>query len=554
MNKFRFSVKTQLALSFGVIVVLYLSIYSYSFLSLRDSKENTTAMTETYYPTVVKAFAFKLLMADSKSMAKTWRAIDVDHVDKQNLIVLHGTGYPDLKEELVDLVKSWPDTSVTAQFDSVFVLADSIISYESQLRVQLATVENYEGVNSMSDFALMMKVDDLMSFINRDHKLFDEKLSKLLVDIQNRADKSGVNIKDSSNSLITTSTILAVVLVLVCIVIAILMNRLVVNPVNKVKNILVDLSKGKVSDDSFTSLRNDEIGDMLNATEELTNGLKKTSSFAGEIGSGNLEAGFEPLSEEDVLGNSLLSMRSNLVKAEDEDQRRQEADDRRNWATVGQAKFAEILRNDNDNLEVLSYNIISNLVSYSGANQGGIFVIDETDEGQLLKLQAAYAYDRKKFMEKELHQGEGLVGQCWLEGEKIFLTEVPQGYMEITSGLGDASPDCILIVPLKVNNQIYGVIEIASFEVFKEHEVDFIEKISESIAVTISNVQVSVRTAKLLQDSQQLGEQLRAQEEELRQNTEEMLATQEEMGRKIGDLEQIVKDKDDQITSLNSKK
>jgi methyl-accepting chemotaxis protein len=157
-------------------------------------------------------------------------------------------------------------------------------------------------------------------------------------------------------------------------------------------------------------------------------------------------------------------------------------------------------------------------------------------------MAACFAYDRKKFLQKKIATGEGLVGRCYQEQEKIFLTEIPDDYIKITSGLGDDNPKCLLLIPLVYNNVIHGIIEIASFNVYRPFEIEFIERISESIAATISSVKANIQTSSLLEQSQQQAEEMAAQEEEMRQNMEELRATQEQSARREEDLKREVEE------------
>ena len=133
-----------------------------------------------------------------------------------------------------------------------------------------------------------------------------------------------------------------------------------------------------------------------------------------------------------------------------------------------------------------------------------------------------------------------MVGQAWEENDTLLITEVPANFVRITSGLGDANPNCFLIVPLTVNDVTYGVVEIASFKKFETHQIEFVKKLAESIAATLSTTKINERTKYLLEQSQMQTEQMRAQEEEMRQNMEEMQATAEELERKDRDTQQLL--------------
>jgi methyl-accepting chemotaxis protein len=313
-------------------------------------------------------------------------------------------------------------------------------------------------------------------------------------------------------------------------------------PVQQITGLMMRLARGETDKSMNLELNTgDELQQMAEAFNTSIKGLDEKTRFAESIGRGNLDTDLELLSDHDVLGKSLKDMQVDLKKARDEESVRQHEDKIRNWATEGYAQFSEILRQNNDNMEALSFSIIKNLVKYLDANQGGIFILNNEDRSDtFLELKACYAFDRKKYLEKRILPGEGLVGTCYKEGKTVYLTQIPQSYITITSGLGDDSPGALVIVPLVLNEEVYGVIEIASFEEFRPYQIEFIEKIGESVASTISSVNNSVHTAMLLEKSQQQAEEMKAQEEEMRQNMEELHATQEEMARKNAETEGII--------------
>ena len=270
-----------------------------------------------------------------------------------------------------------------------------------------------------------------------------------------------------------------------------------------------------------------------NYTREIENS-ENVYSFVNKLIHGQLETEYTSGKEsgDDKLGSALVELRDNLKKNREEELKRKKEDEQRNWVTEGLARFGEILRKNNDNIQELSYNVISNLVKYINANQGGFFIINEDDEtDKFFEQTASFAYDRRKFTDRRIDWGEGLIGTCALERETIYMTDIPDSYVHITSGLGKSTPRSLLIVPLIVNEEIHGVIELAGFTRMENYVIEFVEKIAESIATTISSVKINMRTARLLRESQEQAKAMAEQEEQMRQNMEELQATQEEAAR-----------------------
>lgn len=274
--------------------------------------------------------------------------------------------------------------------------------------------------------------------------------------------------------------------------------------------------------------------------ENSIRNFKKASEFVKGITSKNYQVQWVDLDQGNAVKNSntlageLVKMRDQMILAKQEDERRL-------WVNEGLAKFSQLVRNHQANLTKLSEEVIRFLAQYINAQQGGLFVLnDETDTEKFLELKACYAFDKKKFITKRIEIGDGIIGQTYLEGEAVVLREVPSDYVEITSGLGHATPTCLCIIPLKYNDKIEAVLELASFHFFESYQMDFLEKAGEFVAAAIIGAKVTSRMKILLDQSQNQSEILHAQEEEMRQNMEEMQATQEEMARKEKEIGKVL--------------
>ncbi len=271
----------------------------------------------------------------------------------------------------------------------------------------------------------------------------------------------------------------------------------------KVKEKLYVMSKGQESEIEQVK-RSDELGDMLNSLNDLINGIHQYAAFAMEIGKGNIDAEFKPLSSEDTLGNSLLEMRTSIKTAGEEEEKRHLENERRSHANEGYAMFTELVRKSGKEISELSYEIISTLVNMLKVNQGGIFLVNDDSDEKFLELTASTAYGRRKYKEKKIIIGEGLAGACAYEKKKIYISNVPDNYAEIRSGLGTANPKSVLIVPLLTENFLVGIIELASLKEIDKFDIEFVEKVSATIAASLFAAKINAKTEQLQTEYNQL--------------------------------------------------
>lgn len=532
--KFKLSIIAKVGLTLGFIFAMVITNIILTNITLSKNKEYSDQIANVYNPSRLYLEKMRDMVNNSHKLTLSWVYIEQQEntPNKQALQNIHKVQLPALNDSILTLTPYWEEEMRVLYEDIYYIVKDSLFAAQKEVMNNLASFEDY------NDAFKKMMVEDQVSEYGNVSIYANKALEKLDVIIDKQAEIVSETQEDSNKSfsnLRKTVVIMGLFLILATLA-AMAVIMAMIRPVNTIKNLLLQMAKGILPDKGIKE-GEDEIGQMASALNKMVSGLKNISNFAVQVGKGNLESDFEPLSSEDILGNSLLEMREELKKAAEEEEKRKIEDDHRNWATQGLAKFAEILRKDNDNLEVLSFNIISELVKYNSANQGGLFLINDDDKDNVvLELKGCYAYDRQKFMNKNIPIGVGLVGRCVQEKETIFLTDVPGDYINITSGLGKDTPRSLILVPLILNEVVFGVIEMASFKVFEPYQIEFLERIGETIASTISTVKINVQTALLLEQSQQQTEEMASQEEEMRQNMEELQATQEESARREKEL------------------
>lgn len=192
-----------------------------------------------------------------------------------------------------------------------------------------------------------------------------------------------------------------------------------------------------------------------------------------------------------------------------------------NWLKTNLAQFASMLQGQRDLIKVGNM-ILSELAPLVNV-QHGVFYLAEQKEGEtVLKLLSSYAFKERKQLSSEFRLGEGLVGQCAIEKQRILMTEVPDDYVQINSGLGKGTPLNIVALPIVFEGELQAVIELASFNRFSEISITFLDQLTENIGIMLNTIAATRRTEELLTESQSMAEELQNQQDELKQTNEEL--------------------------------
>ena len=522
---FHFTVKLKLILGFGILALLILIMYYLLSSSRHKNDDLIDKNVSVNFPSMLYTEKLKDLIEQTHGLVYRW-TLQSDSTSAAKRIsneidACQGMQLDSLKKQILDFVNHdlWADRerdlfyTTSEKIDSLFMMHDGFM-------------EDYNEAKSQNNLAAISKLrsDLFEGRISVMYKSAFFNASKLANAFYNISSNNVEMVADNTANSFKILKYSILVLLLVILWVGINIGRHMITSLSYIKGIVNKISRGILPDVTGYG-RNDEIGDMINALSVLVTNLKETSQFAIKIGEGDFTTEFKPKSKHDVLANSLLVMRDNLIKAEKDAEQRKNENAQRNWASQGLAEFNELLRNVGDDMQILSNKVIEKLVRYLDANMGGIYIVDDSDKEDIhLDLTAFYAYDRLKYAKQRIEIGENLIGQCFRENDTVYLTDLPKGYVHISSGLGEADPTCLVIVPLKVNAETFGIVELASFRVIEKYQVEFIEKIGETIAATIANVKINMNTAKLLEESSEKSERLAQQEAEVHKNIENLKA------------------------------
>jgi PAS domain S-box-containing protein len=308
---------------------------------------------------------------------------------------------------------------------------------------------------------------------------------------------------------------------------------LVMRPVRDVITALDELAKGNLYQ-VLKPVTKDEIAHIAHAFNRWMEHLQQMYSTLGEMAKGNFKSEIQALGDDDILTYKLIELNKKLANEQEHENQRKMEEAQTQWISNGLSKFNEIIRLNSTNLEKLSDAVLKELVDYLDGNQGGFFTYNDDNKDDIyLDLISSYAYSKKRFQQKQVRLGEGLLGMCAIEKYTMYKTSIPEGYTRIRSGLGEANPNYLLFVPVKLEEEVLAVLEIASFNEIQKYQIDFVEYLANTLASSLSIIKSNRLSEKLLEQSRRQAEELAAQEIEMRQNFEILRATEQEATEKV---------------------
>lgn len=350
------------------------------------------------------------------------------------------------------------------------------------------------------------------------------------------------NILKSNNEFLIFSIVAGILGLILALVIIYLIIKRVLSPTKLIISVFDSFSRGVFDESQKIILNtNDELYAMSCQINQLIDNMNTLAKFATEMSKGNLDAEFKPLSESDIIGNALIDIRENKRLLNKREAEQKLLDDRKQWSATGINKVSEILRQHSQSMSQLTFSALKFTMEYVDAVQGGVYVKNyDTEDDLYFEMTAAIAFGREKIAKGKIKLEEGLVGRCASEKLTIYLTEIPDNYPRIKSGLGNATPNVIVLVPMKTNEEVLGVVELISFKEYEDFEIEFLEKVGDDMAVTVANVITNQKTVRLLEQSQRQSKALALKEEQARQTLEELNSTQEEARHRIEQISSLV--------------
>ena len=523
------TISKKLIIGFGIVIIGVIVTSTLTYISLDKNRKRNDEVNGVLVPSTNALKDLHAQVEKSKILAKNWVNVEDgynNNLDKHDFKFQYDSIFPEKIEKINTYKENW-NIEKREKFDSILILLNELKILHLDLTHNLAESNDYKDEMTIFEYTFNVDEGGDIFMLNDD---IAKRLDLLRIDFENKTNNSLDELNISFTNFQFLIILMGFILLGVAVAIGFITTRALVVPINSLKEIIQNMSLGILPKEEVKG-GEDETGQMTSALNLLINGLKESSAFAHEIGKGNFEKEYQPLSEHDTMGISLLKMAKSLQEATTET-------DRQNWIKSGVNELNDRMRGDLD-ITTISRNIITFIAKYVGAQIGAIYLVDK--KTNTLSLTASYAFTKRKGINNKIEFGEGLVGQAAFERELISITQVPEDYIRINSGLGDSIPRNIVVIPVVFEDTVIGVVELGSVEEFDDLKIEFLGMLTENLAISLNSSAARTEVQQLLETTQQQADALQQQQEELKQTNEELQVQQEELRVANEELEEQTK-------------
>lgn len=397
--------------------------------------------------------------------------------------------------------------------------------YETKVKIRDIS-EDFESLTEKYD--LLTNAQNLKAFIHNQilplHLKLDKLLAELIQEEQRRAESMQSKLNENITKIVIYTFLLFIFTLLIAITIIYILLSPVFEDLTAFKKYISVFSRGGLPE--VIEVKNIEIKELVQNIELIIFELKKVKILDKSMT-------ISPFNKKGDLGIAF----SHVQKAIQEVLKIEKI---RNWQNQGISSLGETIRKHAHDIEDLCANFLDGLVEHTSSAQAAIFI--HNSETNLLELQAAFAYGKRKYLKKEKEIGEDLLTEVFKDGETLFLTDIPKDYLEIRSGLGKKQAKCIIIVPLKYQNSTIGVLEIASFDIFKPYQIEVVERVGEIFSASIATAMNSKQAKELLNKARMNAKKIAAKEEILSKQAKGFLVKQQVLEENNKELSKLIQE------------
>ncbi len=521
---------------FLVIAIAILNAVCNTFV-IRNSQNITSDIVHNINPSLETLAKANLMVTESRMLITNWVYLPDNKTDKEKLATLNNKDFKLLKAKLERMMPYWEHRENISRMKKIFNQYEELIQFENKITSQLVTLNDYQDPVKKSAAESILR-----------NKIFPkcEEISSELATIIQIQTALAMNKQDqmlfSFDSL--TVAVLSIALLIICSILfaALVISRSIIVPILNIRGLIMQMSAGELPDMRM-KIPNNVVGEMLLSLKALISSFNRTSNFAEEIGKGNFDHPFSPLSSKDVQGHALLNMRNHLKSAS-------ETESQRAWIAEGVAQLNQIMRSSNDDFNVLLEKIMDMIVRYINVQQGAIFLLHNDDLNDLhIQLGAYYALNSKTLNCKRYELKEGLIGEAIATNRIISLDNVNDPYFNIESGLGSSKECSLMIIPLATSGKVVGAIEVASVTAFTAAQKELLVKMGEPIAANLFSVRANLITTQLLEESRKQSDELVYQEMELRKINDELTKKSDQLQQS----EEVLRSQQEETKLVNIK-